>query len=279
MNKPLSGALASQPELAAHFVARLRSAMQENAITAAELARRTGLSKAAISQLMSERTGRLPNSYSIYMLARSLNRTVDYFLGSAVDLGEVQTTVFADLHDDTLDALDRLCREVMLAPDAGPCVLMADTLPDYLKTAATLEAEYGTGAAIAAHATRIEAIRSTPARPAGLVLCDPGVIVQLVRGGGLYRGMDTGARRNQIALMVDFFEARFPDLICSVAAFRPNGLGPALLYGRANVAAPVLGGVVQMTNETLFARLSARAQLAARRGVPLRQFVDLIDGV
>ena len=218
MNSRFTRGPTSQDELSAHFVDRLRRAMHDNGITAAELTRETGLSKAAISQLMSDKSARLPNSYSIDNLARALNRNVDYFLGSSVRLVSNSASLHVDFHEDALQNIARLCREVVLQPDGAGTVLMADTLPDFPKTEQTLAAELGASAAVSEHAAEMAELRATcqRSRIRGIVLCDSAIVMQLVRGTGLYRALDEHARQAQIALMVEFFELRFPDLLCHV---------------------------------------------------------------
>lgn len=280
MNSRFTRGPTSQDELSAHFVDRLRRAMHDNAISAAELARKTGLSKAAISQLMSDKSARLPNSYSIYNLARALNRNVDYFLGSSMRLVGNRASLHVDFHEDALLNIGRLCREVVLKPDGPGTVLIADTLPDFAKTEQTLAAELGPSAAVTEHAAEMAELRATcqRSRIRGIVLCDSAVVMQLIRGSGLYRALDDHARQAQIALMVEFFELRFPDLLCHVVSFRQHRLSAALLYDQVNIAAPLFGGLAQVANATVYEQLHARAEMAARRGVPLRQFVDLIEG-
>lgn len=280
MNSRFTRGPATQDELSAHFVDRLRRAMHDNAISAAELARKTGLSKAAISQLLSDKTARLPNSYSIYNLARALNRNVDYFLGSSVRLVGSRTSLHVDFHEDALGNILRLCREVVLQPDGPGTVLIADTLPDFAKTEQTLAAELGPSVTVSEHAARMAELRAGCERRRinGIMLCDSAVMMQLIRGTGLYRTLDDHARQSQIALMVEFFELRFPDLLCHVVAYRQHGLSAALLYDQVNVAAPLFGGLAQVADAAVYEQLHARAETAARRGVPLRQFVELISG-
>jgi len=280
MNSRFTRGPTNQDELSAHFVDRLRRAMHDNGITAAELARKAGLSKAAISQLMSDKSARLPNSYSIYNLARALNRNVDYFLGSSVRLVGDRASLQVDFHEDALRNIARLCREVVLRPDGAGTVLIADTLPEFTKTEQTLAAELGASAAVTEHAAEMADLRATCQRNRirGIVLCDSAILMQLIRGSGLYRALDEHARQAQIALMVEFFELRFPDLLCHVVSFRQHRLSAALLYDQVNIAAPIFGGLAQVANAAVYEQLHARAEMAARRGVPLRQFVDLIEG-
>lgn len=61
------------------FVERLRRAMELQGLRQVDLAKRTGLSKATISQYLSAKC--MPKSDRIYLLANALNVSPEYLLG------------------------------------------------------------------------------------------------------------------------------------------------------------------------------------------------------
>jgi transcriptional regulator with XRE-family HTH domain len=272
MNKPLP-----QQELAGVFVERLQAAMADRNINAAQLARETGLSKAAISQLLSAKKPRLPNSYSVYNLARALDRTVDYFLAPAPQGRGPRMPLAVDYYESLLDEPVWVNAGDQLS-DTDFVIDICDTLPDFLKTEATLLVEYGDRPETHEYFRRMEAVRARFAeRPFhGFVLCDAPVVFQLISGVGLYRALSAEERQNQIALMVDYFEDHFPTVSCIVIHFRHLELSPALLFGKINVITTAFGGHIHIASSELFESIRRKALFAARKGVPLQQYVDLV---
>ena len=280
MNLDLDQAVrhASQEALSALFVDRLRTAMHDNGISAATLARRTGLSKAAISQLLSNRKARLPNSFTIYCLARALNRNVDYFLGTTAPLAGERATFAIELYQNGFMNAERLWRETVFSGNDRVFTLVCDTLPDFLKTEAVLACEHGTSAEVADHGARMahmrEAHGATPAR--GLVLCETSIVYQLVKGIGLYRTLSEADRNAQIGIMNRYFDAHFPDLTCTLVSYRQNKLSPVVMYDHAVLVAPMFGWHMQITHAAMFREMSDAALNASRKGVPLRQYIELV---
>lgn len=270
--------LSSQEALAALFVERLRTAMHDNGISAATLARSTGLSKAAISQLLSNRKARLPNSFTIYSLARALNRNVDYFLGTTAPLEGGRATFSIELYHSGFANAERLWRETICSGAADGFTLVCDTIPDFLKTEAVLACEHGARPEVIEHAGRIARLRADheAVQIRGLILCETSVVYQLVKGIGLYRSLSEADRAAQIAIMTSYFDARFPDLYCTLVSYRQNNLSPVLMYDRAVLVAPMFGWHMQITHAAIFREMAEAALNASRKGVPLRQYVDLV---
>jgi transcriptional regulator with XRE-family HTH domain len=269
----------SQEELSALFVERMRTAMQDNGISAASLARRTGLSKAAISQLMSNKKARLPNSFTIYSLARVLNRNVDYFLGTTSPLAGERATFAIELYHNGFANAERLFQETIFSGSVTDLTLVCDTIPDFLKTEALLVAEYGPRPEVLAHARRMadQLARHAHAKVQGLVLCDTAVVYQLVKGIGLYRALPEADRAAQLGLLTSYFEDRFPDIYCTIVQYRQHQLSPVMMYDRSVLVVPMFGWHMQITHSAMYRELSENAQNAARKGVPLKQYIDLVS--
>ena len=278
LDTELEDRLITQDELSALFVARLRTAMHDNGISAASLARRTGLSKAAISQLMSEKKSRLPNSFTIYCLARALNRNVDYFLGTTPQLTGTRATFAIELYRDGFANTERLFATTVFSGQARGLTMICDTIPDFLKTEAVLVAEYGGGPEVTQHARKIAQMRAqaSSAHLGGLVLCDTAVVYQLVKGIGIYKSLADADRTAQINLLTGFFEERFPEVFCNVLNYRQHHLSPVLMHDHANLVAPIFGWHMQVTNAAMFQELTETAANAARKGVPVKQYIDLV---
>lgn len=269
---------ASQDELSALFVERLRAAMHDNGISAASLARRTGLSKAAISQLMSSKKSRLPNSFTIFNLARALNRNVDYFLGTTAPLDGTRATFAIELYQNGFANAEHLYRQTVYAGTVTDLTLICDTLPDFLKTGPVLVAEYGATPEVTGHAARIAEMRTRDgaAQVGGVVLCDTAIVFQLVKGIGIYKSLSEADRVAQLDLLTRYFDERFPEIVCNLVSYRQHHLSPVLMFDHAVLVTPLFGWHMQITNAAMYRELSEKARTAARRGVPLKQYVDLV---
>ncbi|MDP5344527.1 MAG: hypothetical protein NWS99_00180, partial [Paracoccaceae bacterium] len=230
-------------------------------------------------QLMSSKKARLPNSYSIYNLARALNRNVDYFLGTTVPMSGSRSSFSIDLYQDGFDNTKRLYLDALVAGRFSEFVQVADTIPDFLKTEATCVAEYGPGEDVVQHAAVMGQVRAQLASQSlrALILCDSAVVYQLVKGVGLYKSLADADRDAQLDLMVTYFDDHFPDVFCNLVPYRQHQLSPVSLFDRVHLVTPLFGGHLQVTNALMFDDLHTKAAKAARRGVPLKQYIDLIS--
>jgi len=126
------------------FRQRLSAAMLEQKLNRTQLAERAAVDRSTISLLLSEHQVRLPSGHVVAELASALNVSADWLLGlttSSLGPGEILREFLevattsperADLH------IERWLQESMGAKVRN----VPTTLPDIMKTVATLELEY-----------------------------------------------------------------------------------------------------------------------------------------
>jgi transcriptional regulator with XRE-family HTH domain len=126
------------------FRDRLRTAMLEHKLNRTQLAERTGVDRSTVSQLLSEHQVRLPSGHVVAELAAALCVSADWLLGltnSTLGPGEIlrESLEVAEALPDRADVhIARWLQESMGAKVRN----VPTTLPDVMKTEATLQLEY-----------------------------------------------------------------------------------------------------------------------------------------
>jgi transcriptional regulator with XRE-family HTH domain len=126
------------------FRDRLRTAMLEHKLNRTQLAERTGVDRSTVSQLLSEHQVRLPSGHVVAELAAALSVSADWLLGltnSTLGPGEIlrESLEVAEALPDRADVhIARWLQESMGAKVRN----VPTTLPDVMKTEATLQLEY-----------------------------------------------------------------------------------------------------------------------------------------
>ena len=126
------------------FRDRLRAAMLEHKLNRTQLAERTGVDRSTVSQLLSEHQVRLPSGHVVAELALALNVSADWLLGLSTSNqapGEIlreSLQVAQALPDRADEHIERWLQESMGAKVRN----VPTTLPDVMKTEATLQLEY-----------------------------------------------------------------------------------------------------------------------------------------
>ncbi len=205
-------------ERAEIFRNRLDERMKEGGISRSALARRCGVDRSTVSQLLADDAPRLPNAHLAAECAAALGVSADWLLAlserseTAADLLETSFRLTAAERTPTDAEIAEWHREA-----AGYKIRhVPATLPDILKTDAVLEFEYAAflektpEQASAAMRDKIEWLR----RPGSdYEICVSKELVQsLADGEGYWRGLPPDARREQIAHMAAQCGALYPSL-------------------------------------------------------------------
>lgn len=201
---------------AAQFRIRLGQAIKRAGTNQSALARRIGVDRSTVSQLLNGDGARLPNAQVVGECAAALGVSADWLLSlsdrpeTAADLLATSLTVTAApraLVDEQVFAWHREAAgyKIRHVPAA---------LPDMLKTQAVLEWEYSphlgrtTSQAIGASEDRLEWMRA--ARSDYEIAMPLHEIECFARGEGYYTGLSTTLRRDQIERFIHLNETLYP---------------------------------------------------------------------
>ncbi len=201
---------------AAQFRIRLGQAIKRAGTNQSALARRIGVDRSTVSQLLNGDGARLPNAQVVGECAAALGVSADWLLSlsdrpeTAADLLATSLTVTAApraLVDEQVFAWHREAAgyKIRHVPAA---------LPDMLKTQAVLEWEYSphlgrtTSQAIGASEDRLEWMRA--ARSDYEIAMPLHEIECFARGEGYYTGLSATLRRDQIERFIHLNETLYP---------------------------------------------------------------------
>jgi len=222
---------------AALFRNRLATAMAERGMSQAALARAVGVDRSTVSQLLSDRSTRLPNAQAVAEAALALSVSADWLLGlterpqSGADLLAASMTmteapralVDEQIFDWHREAAGYKIRHVPA------------TLPDMLKTHAMLEWEYDphlgktTEQAIGASQDRLDWMRS--ARSDYEIALPLHEIAAFAAGTGYYEGLSSDLRREQLDHMIGLCDQLYPSLRIYLFDARRVFSAPVTVFG------------------------------------------------
>lgn len=245
--------------------------MAERKETRSGLARRIGVDRSTVSQLLNPRTTRLPNAQVVAECAGALGVSGDWLLGLS-DLPEQAAELLASSMQ--VSRADRApADEQILAwqreAEGYKIRHVPAMLPDVLKTEALLRWEYEphlgrtTEQAIGASRDRLDVLR---AAMSDFEIAMPLFAVEsLVAGTGYFRDLPEAIRREQVAHMLALHEQLYPAM--RVFLFDARRLWSAGL----TVFGPLIG-VVYLGQEYLVFRDRERVrQLAAHFDLLVRE--------
>lgn len=218
------------------FRSRLGELMTRTGLSRARFAARAGLDRSTLTQLMSETQVRLPRAETIVRIAAAHGVSIDWLLGLSqqdhVATDVVSQTIIEPAAGDPAD--ERLKRwheeargfKVRYVPS---------TLPDHLKTEATLA--YETGKLVAPVADAMSGLahaRMDHARwpESDIEVCAPRQdLAGFARGEGFWRGLDAASRREQLAHMAAMLDELYPSYRLFLFDARERFAVPYTVFG------------------------------------------------
>ena len=219
------------------FRQRLSRAMAETGSTQSALARRVGVDRSTISQLLAEGQTRLPNAQVVGECALALGVSADWLLGLS-DRPERAADLLAATMSVT-EAARALVDEQILAwhrEAAGYKIRhVPATLPDLLKIPDMLEWEYAdalqrtTAQAIGAAQDRLRWIRESPSDYE--IAIPRHEIESFVRAEGYYRGLPDPVRAEQLSHLCTIAEQLYPRLRIYLFDARRVFSAPVTIFG------------------------------------------------
>ncbi len=203
-------------ETARLFRHRLAEAMQRSNVNRSDLARRVGIDRSTLSQLLASETDRLPRADTVAAIAAVLQVSLDWLLGLSRE-----EKLGADILHESLEVAPRTPADEGLArwhrQAAGYKIrYVPATLPDMVKTEAVTRHEFGsfavktTDQAITASEENLAHMR----RPeTDVEVCTSTQNLTGFAGGeGVWAGLPAGDRLDQLDRMAALAEELYPSL-------------------------------------------------------------------
>lgn len=219
------------------FRTRLVIAITRAGITQSALARRTGVDRSTISQLLRDDTARLPNAHVVGACASVLGVSADWLLGLAEHPENAAELLASAL---TLTNAPRALGDQQIfdwhrEADGYKIRHVPAALPDMLKTNEFLNWEYGphlgrtAAQAITSSANRLAWMRQSASDyEIAMPLYE---LHSFVAGTGYYEGLPIDLRREQITHWLDLTTALYPRLRLYLFDARKLFSAPITVFG------------------------------------------------
>ncbi|MCV0424756.1 MAG: helix-turn-helix domain-containing protein [Roseibium sp.] len=220
------------------FRERLSDALRSRDMNRSDLARGAQLDRSTVSQLLSEDAPRLPNGQALAAIATALGVSSDWLLGLSTHRGaaaEVLDQAVQVAETDRHPVDEHLLAWYRDAVGAKIRHVPAN-LPDVLKTEAVLAYEYA-GETLR---TADQAITGTRDQRAILGRAESDMEIALskealegfARGEGLWDGLSTEARREQLEVMGRILEDLYPSLRLHLFGATDRFSAPFTVFGQ-----------------------------------------------
>ncbi len=237
------------------FRQRLAETLARSGLSRSALARRAGIDRSTLSQLLSGDMDRLPRADTVAAIATELRVSLDWLLG----LSHVER-LGADILHESLQIAESAQTPVdetlvrWFEEAAGYKVRnVPTTVPDIAKTEEVLRHEYrhfrsrGPDRAISASRNRLEHFRLPEA---DMEIClSRQALETLAAGGGIWRTLDAAARLHQLDRLAGIVDELYPRLRMYLFDGLTHYSAPYTIFGRQR-AALYVGQVYMVFNTT-----------------------------
>ena len=219
------------------FRERLHALVEDMDGSQAAFARRIGIDRSTLSQLMAGPDDRLPRADTVAAIAQTCQVSADWLLGLSQETSADEAIMGPPLEIAT-GAQDPSNERLKAwhAEAAGYKVRYAPTtLPDLLKTEAVNRYEFGDSrglSAVSAERTSMDRLDFTR-RPESDVEVVSSIqnLESFARGEGIWRGLDRAARREQVEHIVRLADELYPTLRWFLFDARERYAPPVTIFG------------------------------------------------
>lgn len=232
---------------AALFRERLLAAITLAGVSRAALARRIGIDRSTISQILSAEDARLPGAHVVAGAAQATGVSADWLLGLTdrpEQAGELLATTLSISEAGRATGVDDQLFSWHDEARGHKIRHVPATLPDMLKTSSLLEWEYGTsvnqspGTAIAAAEARLDWMRGMQSDYEIAVPLHE--LQSLSHGAGYYTGLPLQTRQAELDWLIEVYDQLYPMLRIVVFDARRLYSAPLTIFG-PKIAAIYLG--------------------------------------
>jgi transcriptional regulator with XRE-family HTH domain len=220
------------------FRDRLRAAMLEHKLNRTQLAERTGVDRSTVSQLLSEHQVRLPSGHVVAEMAAALNVSADWLLGltnSTLGPGEIlrESLEVAQALPDRADLhIERWLQESMGAKVRN----VPTTLPEVMKTAATLQLEYANyegktpELALESKQTRLDLNRVVGTDYEFAMPVQ--TLTDFAQGSGIWAALQPAQRKEQLLHMAELCQELYPSTRLHLYDLTHRFSAPVTVFGQ-----------------------------------------------
>jgi transcriptional regulator with XRE-family HTH domain len=263
-------------QLASILARHLGEALKDAGISPAELSRRTGISKAAISNAMSEKNPKIPNLHTLYLIAKTLGRSLDYLVGNTFEFDTDKQSLAVEFYANAFLPDNKIYESVAISDDSLYRVYICDTIPEFIKTEAVLKCELGQRPELSDYVERMKILKDNllKSHMSGLFLCDMSILHQLLSLTGLYRNLTLEDQRTQIDQLINYTKSVFPKVTGYAVDYRSFDISTAYLYGHDKIVSFQHGGYLLCSSQVLTTQLHARIKSATQAGVLVEKFLQ-----
>ncbi len=198
------------------FRIRLTEALERLGVSRAEFARRAGIDRSTLTQLLSSENARLPRADTLAAIATTLNISTDWLLGLSQQAERSAEILEESIHIELVAGVptDERLREWYEEAVGYKIRHVPTTLPHLTQTDEVLSYEYKDFQAkdptqvIAASQEQLGYSRLPDTDME--VCCAAQVIEEFARGEGIWRGLQRAARTRQLDTMIRLVEELYP---------------------------------------------------------------------
>jgi len=251
------------PDAAAAFRARLVRTIERSGLSQAAFARKLGLDRSTLSQLLTAPKGRLPRAETLALIGEGSKVSVDWLLGltqreePGADLIEAMLQIERDAHSPIDTRLLRWFEEA-----AGYKIRTVPmSFPDFLKTDEVIHFEYAASHLLGAEQT-LEQARERLAylrRPdTDMEACaSVQALTGFARGETKWAGLKVQHRRAQIDHMIELYDELYPSYRLFLYDLKETFSVPFTVFGPLR-AAIYLGNAYLVLNGSEHIRMMTR---------------------
>ncbi len=242
------------------FRERFEEVIQHSGLTRAAFARRIGIDRSTLAQILSVGNDRLPRAETLAAIAGDQQVSVDWLLGLSQEGPLAPSIIDQPLEVEpggNSPADERLTR--WHAEAAGYKVrYVPSTLPDLLKTEELIRFEYKDYVRPVPE-SRIEAATARLAnqrRPeTDMEVCSPRQSLEsFARGEGIWRELDVDTRHHQLQVMIDLIDELYPTFRWFLFDGTQRSSAPLTVFGPKR-AAIYIGHMYLVFNSTEHIRM------------------------
>ncbi|WP_119165886.1 helix-turn-helix domain-containing protein [Algihabitans albus] len=276
----------AKDDLIPPFRERLAEVIERSGQSRAAFAAAIGLDRSTLSQLLSSENERLPRAETVVALAREAGVSTDWLLGLSQS-AEIGTQVVAnqlEIEGGAGDPLDKRLTRWHTEAVGSKIRYVPATLPDLLKTEATIDFEYQqlSPRVQEAQRERAEARLAYSRRPeTDMEVCSSFQMIEaFARGEFIWRTMPVADRRAQLEQMAKLLDELYP----TFRWFLYDGLQrfsvPVTIYGLQR-AVLYIGGMFIVLQATEHIRVLSKHfdDLVRAATVQPPDVISLIEGL
>ena len=243
------------------FKARLREVITKSGMSRASFARAVGLERSTLTQLLSDKTVRLPRSETLTAIAVSQQVSLDWLLGLSQQ-EDMAAGILPNLEiaEGATDPADERLSQWQREAVGYKIRYVPTSLPDLLKTEDVIRYEFGavTAEPSAKMADAADKLAYSRMPETDIEVCSSIQSVEsFVRGEGIWKGLDADVRRTQLERMIGLVDELYP----TFRWFLFNALGayasPYTVFGPQR-AVTYIGGMYFVFNSTEHIRVLSR---------------------